>query len=474
MTDTRATDVTTATATAAPPAGVGVSATANLVLDSYDRLPEVIARVVDDPAPVKDPTAFSPGFLLPDLDAGTRRFFGAAEAGWRPLGDTGGHRTALLDLSRNPGTNTTKTFPSLLIVARAVEYVRRTGERVLIFTPTSANKGTALRDAVLRAIDAGLVTPDQLRVAVLAPGGCQDKQRSSRLSTDPELRALNPLLRYDGERAEDVKALAREFVQRYGGPAKERAGLNVWFSLELRNYLIADAARAFFEHRVAPTAGAAPRLHAHAVSSAFGLLGYNLGRDVLEAAGEASPADRPGFLLVQHLGTPDMVLHLRTGGFERDRVPAYRAGEDGLHRQDADPRFPAVTYDPGEVLDPTFYTHRPVTAPEMTGLIGRHGGDGIVVSLAECLERYPALRRQLGGGERPLPGDPRRLREWSLAMVLTGAANAVDRGLVADGTELVVHGSGSYGTGDYTPVQEDAVRPVAGVEDIAAAVLDLR
>lgn len=476
MNETRATDA--ATATAARPAGttgVAVAATANLVLDSYDRLPAVIARVVDDPGPVKDPGAFSPGFLLPELDEGTRRFFGVAEAAWRPLADTGGHPTALLDLARNPGTHTTKTFASLLIVARAVEYVRRTGERVLIFSPTSANKGTALRDAVLRAIDAGLVTPDQLRVAVLAPGGCLDKQRSSRLATDPELRRLNPLLRYDGERAEDVKALGREFVRRYAETAHDRAGLNVWFSLELRNYLIADAARAFFEHRVAPTAGAAPRVHAHAVSSAFGLLGYNLGRDLLEADGEASPDDRPGFLLVQHLGTPDMVLHLRHGGFDRARVPAYRLEEDtGLHRQDDDPRFPAVTYDPAEVLDPTFYTHEPATAPSMTGLIQRHGGDGIVVSLAECLSRYPALRRQVGGGEHPLPNDPRRLREWSLAMALTGVANAVDRGLVEGGTELVVHGSGSYGTADYEPVQDAAVRPVTGVEDIAAAVLDSR
>ena len=212
--------------------GVHATGSANLLVDWYDRLPRVIARVVDDPAPVKDPDAFSPGFLLPDLDDGVRRFLAAAAASWRPAGDTGGHPTALLDLTANPGTNTTKTFASLLIVARAVEYVRRTGERVLIFTPTSANKGTALRDAVLRALDAGLVTPDQLRVAVLAPRSCADKQRSSRLSTDAELRRLNPLLRYDGERPEDVKALGREFVRRYAEGAHAREGLNVWFAVD--------------------------------------------------------------------------------------------------------------------------------------------------------------------------------------------------------------------------------------------------
>ncbi|MFL6129162.1 MAG: DUF6002 family protein [Mycobacteriales bacterium] len=454
----------------APEGVVGATATANLVLDSYDRLPAVIARVVDDPAPVKDPGAFSPGFLLPDLDDATRRFFAVADAAWRPLGDLGGHPAALLDLTLNPGTHTTKTFASMLIVARAVEYVRRTGERVLIFTPTSANKGTALRDAVLRAVEAGLVTPDQLRVAVLAPRGCQAKQRSSRLSADPGLRRLNPLLCWDGDRPEEVKAVGRDFVRRYAETAHDRDGLNVWFSLELRNYLVADAARAFFEQRVAPTAGAPPRVHAHAVSSAYGLLGYNLGRDLLEADGTADPAYRPGFLLVQHLGTPDMVLHLRHGSFDRAAAPAYRRDPGGLFRQDGDPRFPAVTYDPTEVLDPTFYTHQPPTAPSMTALIQRHGGDGIVVSLAECLQRYPQLRALLDG-VRPLPPDPRQLREWSLVMALTGVLNAVERGLVPEGAEIVVHGSGSYGTADFDPIEDAAVRPVASVEDVAAALL---
>jgi hypothetical protein len=105
----------------------------------------------------------------------------------------------------------------------------------------------------------------------------------------------------------------------------------------------------------------------------------------------------------------------------------------------------------------------------MSAPIGRHGGDGIVVSLAECLAGYPALRARVG---HMLPADPRRLREWSLVMALTGAANAVARGLVADGTELVVHASGSYSTGDFRPLEDAAVSPVTGVDEIAAAVLD--
>jgi len=45
----------------------------------------------------------------------------------------------MLDLAREPGT-TPRDFASLLIVARAVQYIRRTGEPIMIFSPTSANK----------------------------------------------------------------------------------------------------------------------------------------------------------------------------------------------------------------------------------------------------------------------------------------------------------------------------------------------
>ncbi len=113
----------------------------NLITDYYDRLPAVIARCVDDPDPVSTPERFSPGFALPELDDATRRFFDVAGASWRELGEHRSHRLSMLDLTANPATNTTKTIASLLIVARAVAHIRRTGERVLIFSPTSANKG---------------------------------------------------------------------------------------------------------------------------------------------------------------------------------------------------------------------------------------------------------------------------------------------------------------------------------------------
>ncbi|WP_433616721.1 DUF6002 family protein [Dactylosporangium sp. CA-139114] len=440
------------------------STSRNVLLDHYDELPEIIRAAGANPAPVTEPEAFSPGFQFPQLDAATRRFLEVAEVAWTPLPDYRDRQVRLLDLMRNPGTNTTKTLASLLIVARAVEFIRRTGESIVIFSPTSANKGTALRDAVWRAIDAGLVTAEQLRVVILAPRSCLDKQRRSPLSDDERLRALNPLLILDGDEPEQVKVLGRKFVAAHASEFRRRHGAHLWFSLELTNYLIADATRAFFEQEISPSTGR--RLHAHAVSSAFGLLGYNLGRDVLESRGAASVADRPGFLLVQHLGTPDMVLNLRFGSFDRRNMPTYRL-EHGLHRQDSDPHFPWVTHDPNEILDPTFYTHRPPTSPAMNDLIAQHGGTGIVVSLHECLERLPLLRTWLP----QLPADPRTLREWSLVMALTGLLNAVDRDLIDDRDELVVHGSGTYSPADFATLEPGRTVQVTNVEDMEKSLL---
>ncbi|HEY6740279.1 MAG TPA: DUF6002 family protein [Actinopolymorphaceae bacterium] len=446
--------------------------TANLLSDFYDRLPEAVAEIVPDPEPCTQPGAFSPGFALPELDDALAGFLAPATAAWHDIATYEGHRIVLLDLTGNPGTHTTKTFASLLIVARAIEFIRRSGEPVVIFSPTSANKGTALRDAALGAYDAGLATPEELRIVVLAPAGCRPKLRSSRLSQNPDLRALNPLLLYGGAQSEDVKTIGKEFVEKYAERLRSRTGAHLWFSLELRNYLVADTARAFFEHAVDPPSPDGPgRWHAHAVSSAFGLLGYHLGRQVLERSGEVSAATRPASLLVQHLGTPDMVLSLRTGSFDRSGVPAYAPGDDGLLRQNDDPRFPATTYASDEVLDPTFYTRRPATSTSMNDIIGRFGGDGIVVSLHECLERYPFVRSCLATARRPLPPDPRELREWSVVMALTGALNAIDRGLIPAGDDVVVHGTGWYTSTDYEPPGPDEATPVMSVDDIAAAVV---
>jgi hypothetical protein len=444
--------------------------TRNLITDYYDVIAAAAARCGAGPGGAAGTPAFAPGFALPELTASTRAFFAAATAAWWRLPGYGGHPVRLLDLAGNPRTQTTKTFASLLIVARAVEHIRRTGDRVCIFTPTSANKGVALRDAVARAHEAGLATPRELSVVVLTPASTGHKFRRDVLGGDPERRRLNPLLRNRGGDPEGVKPLGRSFVDEYAATAYERDGLALWYSLALENYLAADAARAAFEADVAPSAGEPPRWHAHAVSSAFGLLGYNLGRDVLEEARRAAPAGRPGFLLVQHLGTPDMVLSLRHGSFDRAHLPRYTMDTStGAWRQDVDPHFPAVTDDPAEVLDPTFYTHRPATSRAMNDLIGRCGGDGIVVSRRECEARYPLLRDWLAGTGTRLPEDAGRLCEWSTVMAVTGVCNAIDRGLVPAGHEIVVHGSGSYTADDFTVAEADA--EVTTVDDIAAAVL---
>ncbi|WP_027943912.1 DUF6002 family protein [Amycolatopsis taiwanensis] len=447
------------------------TATRNLILDYYDRLPAVIDRYVPDPGPVEQAGAFTPGFALPELDDGVREYFSVAGADLHHLGEYGDSRLMLLDLMRNPGTNTTKTLASLLIVARAVEYIRRTGNSVLIFSPTSANKGTALRDAVWRAISTGLAGREQLRIVTLAPKSCVDKLRSSPLSAEDDLRELNPVLVYDGAQPEDVKLLGKRFVEQHGAWLAERHGSRMWFSLELRNYVIADAARAFLEQDITPARAGQGRVHAHAVSSAFGLLGYSLGREVLEEQGIARAEDRAGYLLVQHLGTPDMVLSLHYGSHDRSAMPEYTVDtETGLYVQHASPHFPQVTFDPEEVLDPTFYTRAPVTSAEMNPLIETYGGAGIVVSLAECLRRYPVLRPWYAGTSRPLPGDFRTVREWSLVMATTGVLNALDRGLIKSGGEVVVHGSGFYTTADYMPLEREAMTVVRTVDDIVAAL----
>lgn len=447
-------------------------ATGNLLVDFPELVRKAVTACVDDTSPATDdPAAFEPGFELPDHDDDVRAFYSAATARWVPVGEYRDHRLTVLDLAANPDTNTTKTFASLLIVARAVQYIRRTGEPVMIFSPTSANKGTALRDAVLRAIDAGLVTPEQLRVVILAPEGCRDKLRASRMTTDARLRSLNPLLLYTGAPAEAVKQVGREFVTAHAARLKREHGLNVWFSLALPNYLLADTARAFFEYSVDPI-GDTPRWHAHAVSSAFGMLGYHRGRAVLEDAGLVGVETRPATLLVQHMATADMVLSLRHGDFDRAGFPSYvNDPATGLFQQvGTDPHFPAATFDPEEVLDPTFYTRRPVTSAEMNGLIARFGGDGIVVSLYECLHRYPEIRARFAGYERGLPADVRTLREWSLVMAMTGVLNAVDRGLVDRGADIVVHGSGWYSAAEYTPVDRTMTSTVDSVDDVAAVV----
>ena len=444
----------------------------NLICEYYPLLQEVLARLERE-ASEQHTGVFSPPFAMPALDRGMEELFSVATAGWQPLGHYRGTELVLLDLMQNPGTYTTKTLASLIIVARAIEYIRRTGEKIAIIAPTSGNKGVALRDAVERALRVGLVTPDQLRVLVIAPEAARRKLRNGALATTDEWRRRNPLLIYGGQNASDVKEIARSFVSTYGADLKRKHNVNAWFSLDLRNYQAADATRAFIECDIDPLAadGSVRRIHAHAVSSAYGLLGYELGLQVLRANRKVHNETTPGFFLVQHLATPDMVLSLYNDSFSREKLPKYtRNPLTGMYEQRTNAHFPYRTFSQVEVVDPTFYTREPVTSDRMNALIRRHGGGGMVVSLWECLERYSQVRMLLERGGIEMPSDPRTILEWSLIMALVGVMNAIDRGVMPSAAKVVVHGTGLYTTRNTPPIDERAIRTVCTPQDIARAL----
>lgn len=432
----------------------------SLITRYYNGIEEASRRIT--PAQT---TAFAPAFEYPRLNDRWEEFFSVARAALTPLETYAGRSVLLFDLMKNPGTHTTKTTASLLMVARAVQHIRTTGESILIFTPSSGNKAIALRDAVARALDLGLTTPDKLRIASLLPSASVHKIRRSSLTESTELKWLNPIMLYAGGEAADVKKIGKAFVER----AAQRGGERIWFSLDIANYKVADACRAFYEYEHARMDPARRRVQAHAVSSAYGLLGYQHGLETMAGLGIVQP--QPGYLLVQHLATSDMVRHY-LGAARRHDTPVdwtYHAAE-GIYTQGANPHFPAETWDTEENFEPTFYTHNPPTAAEMTALILAQGGSGIVVSLAECLRRYGAVCHHLAQSDRPLPPDPRRLAEWSLVMGATGLFNAFDRGLLEGFDEAVLHGSGMYLNDPARMPDISQMIEVASAEEVAKVV----
>ena len=431
----------------------------------YDRVQEALWQA----ATAHDQTAsgtFSPGYELPAQDAAVMEYLAASDLSFHELGEVEGTVVKLLDLSRNPRTRTTKTFASHIMVARAVKFIQTTGEPVLIVTPTSANKGTALRDAVLRAAEAGLVASEQLRIATVVPGASLSKVWRSALSTERRLATLNPVLVCPGSDGANVKCLAKAFADDQGERFTRDTGIHVWYTLEIDNYRTADVVRAFAEHEFCRAETS--RTHVHAVSSAYGLLGHHFGREVLEQEGVATPP--PGYFLVQQPAAPDMVLSLYFGTTNRDSVPEYRLDASaGVYRQERDKRFPFVIGDVNEVLDATFYTHNPPTSMAMNAVIGAQGGGGIVVSLQECLDAYASVRALLAETQVDLPADPRKLREWATVMAVTGARNALQRGLIETG-EVVIHASGSYSNDTMDPIEGDALRTVGSIRDLSDAI----
>lgn len=441
----------------------------NALASYYDQI-EQAAALCNARRAAHGGDGFHPGFVLPPLDGGLIELFAPSRMALGELPAYRGRRLRLLNLMGNPSTRTTKTFASLLMVARAIHAINRDGQGVLIVTPTSANKGTALRDAVLRALKLGLADPSLLRIVTIAPESSLAKLWSSQLSEDPELRARNPVVLLRGDDPGAVKPAAVAVAEALRGVFQDDHRLRIWQTLDLDNYRIADAARAFFEDEQFPL-GASTRLHAHAVSSAYGLLGYRLGREVL-TGGVRDSGRPPGLFLVQHLGAPDMVLSLRSGSFSRTGLPAYSQDRSaGLYCQDTDPAFPSATYALEETLDGTFYTHRPATSDLVDPVVREDGGGGIVVSLYECLARYGEIRQLVDEAGVALPADPRRLREWALTMVCAGVLNAIDRDLISPEAEVVIHASGSYSEGDFTPFDRSHAATASRVDEIVGLLL---
>lgn len=405
---------------------------------------------------------FEPEFALPEMSDALVEYFAVADLRFAGLGRIGRTSLALLDLMGNPGTRTVKTLASLVIVARAVRHTDTTGEPVLILTPSSANKATALRDAVLRAYRTGLSDPHRLRIVTLVPDASRPKLWSSALSEDPELAARNPMCVLDPDHPEHVKSVVTRTLADCAGELRQRTGMRLWHTLDLANYRCADTVRAMIERDELPQLPGRTRAHVHAVSSAFGLLGHHFGTTLLPESAAAAQ-----YFLVQHLATPDMVQSLYG-----TTTPEYTFDPTTmLYHQDADPHYPTATFDPAENMESTFYTRSPATSPAMNEIIGRQGGGGIVVSRHECLARYEEIRALLDNADVRLPSDPAQLREWSLVMAMTGTLNAMERGLLS-ADEVIVHGSGSYSTHDFTPIPAEALRRVGGPVDLGRVVLD--
>jgi hypothetical protein len=430
----------------------------------YEKLQEVAARFDDESLPIPVGT-FRPRFALPALSSEIVEYLSASDISFAELGEYRGVSLHIMNLMGNPETQTTKTFASLLMVLRAVSHIQRTGERVLLVTPSSANKATALRNAVQRAIQAGLVTDSQLRIAVVVPKGAVLKLRLSPLDADADSRRRNPVVVFDGVESSGVKDISREAVECLLANVETPLGFQIWYTLDVNNYLLADSVRAFAEADAYGSQGAS-RVHAHAVSSAYGLLGHNLGWNHLSEISK-SGVPRPEYLLVQQLATPDMVLGISSSKGRKSEIPNYAYNEDrSRFEQDSDVHFPAYTTTLDDEIDPTFYTHNPPTLPRMIKVLGEHGGDGIVVSSDECRDRYADIAGYLTKACISLPADRGAIRENSLVMGFTGALNAIERDIVRP-SELLLHGSGHYTRTDFDRFPVENARRVQNSAQVA-------
>lgn len=227
--------------------------------------------------------AFEPSMRLPELDPRMQSFLSVATAQFFEMGSYRDVPLRLFDLRQNESTQTTKTFASTLIVARAIRHIQETGDSILLFSPSSGNKAIALRDAVLRALKAKLVHPEQLRIVTLTPMQTIGKLRKTELYDDPRLRDLNPIFVLDTESPEAVKIVGQQFKELFN---RQPVGdSKLWHSLRLENYRFSDQARAFFDFEYGDAWDTDRKtVHVHAVSSAYGLLGYCSGVELASLA----------------------------------------------------------------------------------------------------------------------------------------------------------------------------------------------
>lgn len=407
---------------------------------------------------------FSPPFRFPPRDALPDGATAATTLALNHIGEYRGKQLLFLDLTCNPGTRTTKSFGSLAIVLRAVEHTRVTGEPVMLVTPSAANKASALRDAVSHAYQVGLAAPNTLRLTVVIPASGLPKVWTSALDDDPRLRPLNPICVYGAEDREGVKRLVHGFVDGHADRILAEHGFRVWDSLHVDNYMVADVVRSVAE---ADAWGVPrhPRLHVHAVSSAYGFLGHAFGTQL---RGGGAPAR---YMMVQHLATPDLVLWSHTGRIDEGDLPTYSHDPvAGAYRQDESPYFPPIVENRHEIVEPTFYTRRPPTVERIADWLPGARGRGMVVSRQECWSRYAEVMQRLAAHTRiRSTASPDDVREWAMIMACTGAMNAVDRGLVEE-DEIVIHGSGYYTATDVGTRPADHLTPVSSSADVAAAV----
>lgn len=83
---------------------------------------------------------FEPSMRLPVLDTRMQSFLSVATAQFFELGLYRNIPLRLFDLRQNENTQTTKTFASTLIVARAIRHIQETGESILLFSLRPATK----------------------------------------------------------------------------------------------------------------------------------------------------------------------------------------------------------------------------------------------------------------------------------------------------------------------------------------------